>query len=515
MISGNCAVTGALITDRSLRRNGATCPAADIMTATRRAVAWAAIAAMSAMGIASAAALRPPNRGSHLPAVAAFATCMVAALLVYRGRRDLLAPAPLGAVFFSAAFVGTAPVWAYVAETTQGGIVVPHPDDLPRTLLAALTGLLGFAVGARVKASAFIAPLEATLGAPSRGRRPRPIDCAIVCAIACLASAARLRLRMNSVGLESFQLSARYVTGIIYFGLTIAPTVACTTVLGFCIIKRADVFSRMLCIAGVLSVCLAHAASGWRGAAVGTVIMLAVVYWYTSALSLVRASIYAGVGLWAAVVVTNFGHAARTTNLQRVPEPIAESRRTAMAIRVIRMDGAGRLAKVLEHETRQGLSLLNGAKAVSIWKQWGSSTRYADRNVWGITEAQRTSTGASGPGSLYILGGLLGVTTGYILFGVVCSVFYLVVLRCPRSPAASATYAYLVTLMPGIWSECAEPFQPLKQLLVAVVVAAAVNRWFVVRGVCELGAVVPRKRAFRPSDDCCGPDCVPRRGECH
>lgn len=231
----------------------------------------------------------------------------------------------------------------------------------------------------------------------------------------------------------------------------------------------------------VLFLCLAigFLLLGWKGALVPLILMMGVAIWIRAGRPMPngkRLSLRIPILLLLLVPTTiSVGYRFRAISTNRKETTYFTDFASGSRKVVTRVDGNARLAAVLEHE---GMSMTNNFKFIELYDRGMIASLYADREIFGISRHQQTSTGASGPGGAYILAGILGVISLFSLLGGGYQSLYNGTRRLPFPELCTAFYIYSVTRMSSYFSENFLIDRPLKVMFVMIFLFIAIRVFY-------------------------------------
>lgn len=173
-------------------------------------------------------------------------------------------------------------------------------------------------------------------------------------------------------------------------------------------------------IAGIplLLLVITQALLGWRGMIFRVMICVVIVFWFQKRLyqnervrSFAWLVLLGGIGFFT----IQLGHETRS---QKTGSDSDFSKSVSGFVEKVqlRSQGTTRLAEVLNRFDDNVLT--NNWFFMDLAKYNETATNYVDRVVYGVKGHQKHSVGCSGPGSVYVCAGLLGVGFVYFLWGV-------------------------------------------------------------------------------------------------
>ena len=376
--------------------------------------------------------------------------CVVSVVLLVLSRRDVLGPLGIGTLFYILGFVFGIPFRVAEVVTYSGVTVVP--SQYVAALGVSIVAILAYAAGVSFGLHRAIAPFFRWLTySPFSLGKPRQWEFIFLLAWVVVGMFTRLSLGVGMAGVLGFGAQIGYgVQGLIQYlfsgGTMIMRGVFLYRGLGAGRIYFIEflVVSAATILGGILL--------GWRSAIYGTLFLILFCFWYQN-LRLGksrRSMIWIVLLACLAPMTTQLGQSIRVRKAGG-EEVYAKTLGGFLKKVALRIDGSFRLAAVLDHEKRRGHSFLtNDFQIISLFRSGLSSSKYADRNIWGIAEGQMHSVSSSGPGGAFIGMGLLGVILGYLVLGAVSRAIYSPIETTRGDPAlAVALYIwYVVSLRP-------------------------------------------------------------------
>jgi len=227
-----------------------------------------------------------------------------------------------------------------------------------------------------------------------------------------VAGAFRIRFNIGAAkALSSFPFS-----GIFHYALLDGLLM----VLLWCLaasLKRKNISYTVFSGVPLLGLVLTQAFLGWRGMIFRVMVCVVVVFWYQKRLyqnekvrSFAWLALLAGIGFFS----IQLGHERRAVTTGADKEFSLNPLHFIEKVQV-RSQGTTRLAAVLERFDNNPYT--NDWFFLELRRQRETATSYVNRVVYGIRRHQKHSVGCSGPGTVYISGGLIGVAIVYFLWG--------------------------------------------------------------------------------------------------
>jgi len=248
------------------------------------------------------------------------------------------------------------------------------------------------------------------------------------------------------------------------------------------------------CISACVMLAGVDATMGWRGGIFRIALVIFGVFWFQRAdkrISFKPRPVQARSFRWLLVIALSgifVFSMAQTVRMNRLgSRGIGVSRssnRTPIQFAEavwLRAQGLTRLYAVVRYVGGE-LSPTNDFYITEALETGFTASLYVDRHVHGISKSQfnRHGVGASGPGTTYVYGGILGVFVGYAMLGALLAVAYRSMVR--SDPGNSIFIVLYVNLLPPVLTFVTENFDllALKQLLFIVGTSMAMC-WFLTR----------------------------------
>jgi hypothetical protein len=219
---------------------------------------------------------------------------------------------------------------------------------------------------------------------------------------------------------------------------------------------KGNIALTLLAIVPLLGLVFTQAMLGWRGMIFRVAVCVVTVFWFQK--QLYRSDRVRSFGWLALMVAVGFSSIELGQNNRA---EIMKSRREfalsplEFAEKIqLRSQGTTRLAAVIEHFGP--LTYTNDWRIIGMLRRGDTATDYVDTVIYGISSDRKHGVGCSGPGSLYVYGGMVGVGLVFLLWGAFFNdVFTQIEFDKNREPyiLAISYYAILVNALLGTNSE--------------------------------------------------------------
>jgi hypothetical protein len=391
-----------------------------------------------------------------------FYTVYLIAISVYC-RTNLLQPIGLSALIGFLAFGNNIPLF------TRGLIANSAPWDadlMANTMTVFLVSQFAFALGAlfyagKLSPSRFLLNSKYVPVKVGAGR--------LVLLIVFVVLAGLFRIQFNIGAAKA--VSPIPFSGYFHYALLDGLLMVCLWHLSRTL--KGSVALTLLALVPLLGIVFTQAMLGWRGMIFRVAVCVVTVFWFQK--RLYRSDRVRSFGWLALMMVVGFSSIELGQNNRA---EIMKSRREfaltplEFAEKIqLRSQGTTRLATVIEHFGP--LTYTNDWRFSGMLEQGVTATDYIDSVVYGISSDRKHSIGCSGPGGLYVYGGMVAVAVVFLFWGAFFNdVFKQIEFGKDRESniLAIAYYAILVNALLGTNSENFDAQVVKKLLLVTAMV---------------------------------------------